>query len=253
MSIKHPHPQPRLPASWGSDPRSVSGRWRGYPARSASANWSARSTGASLENIVAANDRVVAAMERMELPQIYRRSREALHTSSDGQKFEVRRPSLNASHSFKYFGQMQGVSAYTFIVSNAVKPQPSASLIEWMSCQRDDDLFVASLTIAEIRGGILELPDGRRRDALEARFTGNEGPQSLFAGRILSLDDSAGLIWARSMAAGKAAGRPRSALDMILAAVAEANDCMMVTDDERDFWGLQFFNPLRSQAGMEEQ
>ena len=69
----------------------------------------------SLENIVAANDRVVAAMERMELPQIYRRSRETLHTSSDGQKFEVRKPSLNASYSFKYFGQVQGVSAYTFI------------------------------------------------------------------------------------------------------------------------------------------
>ena len=69
----------------------------------------------SLENIVAANDRVVAAMERMELPQIYRRSRDTLHTSSDGQKFEVRKPSLNASHSFKYFGQIQGISAYTFI------------------------------------------------------------------------------------------------------------------------------------------
>ena len=36
----------------------------------------------SLETIVAANDRVVAAMERMELPQIHRRSRETLHTSS---------------------------------------------------------------------------------------------------------------------------------------------------------------------------
>ncbi len=51
----------------------------------------------------------------MELPQIYRRSRKVLHTSSDGQKFEVRQPSLNASYSFKYFGQGQGVSAYTFI------------------------------------------------------------------------------------------------------------------------------------------
>ena len=69
----------------------------------------------SLENIVAANDRVVAAMERMELSQIHRRSRETLHTSSDDQKFEVRKPSLNASHSFKDFGQVQGVSAYTFI------------------------------------------------------------------------------------------------------------------------------------------
>lgn len=69
----------------------------------------------SLDNIVAANDRVVAAMDRMELPGLYRRSQETLHTSSDGQKFEVRRESLNASYSFKYFGKGQGVSAYTFI------------------------------------------------------------------------------------------------------------------------------------------
>ena len=69
----------------------------------------------SLDNIIAANDRVLAATERMELPQIHRKSQTELHTSSDGQKFEVRQPSLNASHSFKYFGQGQGVSAYTFI------------------------------------------------------------------------------------------------------------------------------------------
>jgi TnpA family transposase len=36
------------------------------------------------------------------------------HTSSDGQKFEVRVDSLNANHSFKYFGKEQGVSVYTF-------------------------------------------------------------------------------------------------------------------------------------------
>ena len=69
----------------------------------------------SLDNIIAANDRVLAATQRMELPQIHRKSQRELHTSSDGQKFEVRQPSLNASHSFKYFGQGQGVSAYTFI------------------------------------------------------------------------------------------------------------------------------------------
>ena len=69
----------------------------------------------SLENIVAANDRVVAATERMELPQIYRRSRETLHTSSDGQEIEVSKPSLNASYSFKYFGQVPGVCSCPFI------------------------------------------------------------------------------------------------------------------------------------------
>ncbi|MDE0241564.1 MAG: type II toxin-antitoxin system VapC family toxin [bacterium] len=136
----------------------------------------------------------------------------------------------------------------TNIISNTVKPQPSALLLDWMAARRDEDLFVASLTIAEIRRGILELPSGRKRDALEAWFTGEEGPQVLFAGRILSFDDRAGLVWARLMAEGKAQGRPRSALDMILAAVAEANDCVLVSDNERDFRGLRMFNPLR-QAG----
>ena len=64
----------------------------------------------------------------------------------------------------------------TNIISNAVKPRPSASLLTWMTGQRDDALFIASLTVAEIRRGILEKPDGRKREALEAWFAGPEGP-----------------------------------------------------------------------------
>jgi len=37
------------------------------------------------------------------------------HTSSDGQKFEVKVESLKANHSFKYFGKGKGVSVYSFI------------------------------------------------------------------------------------------------------------------------------------------
>ena len=133
----------------------------------------------------------------------------------------------------------------TNIISNAVKPQPSERLLDWMAGQHDHDLFVASLTIAEIWRGILELPSGKKRGGVEAWFTGEEGPQALFAGRILSFNDRAGLIWARLMAEGKAEGRPRSSLDMILAAVAEANDCVVATENERDFRGLRIVNPLR--------
>jgi predicted nucleic acid-binding protein len=136
----------------------------------------------------------------------------------------------------------------TNILSNLVKPQPSASLMEWMAAQPDEDLFISALTVAEIRRGILEKPRGRKRDALEAWFAGPEGPQALFAGRVLAFDDKAALIWARLMAEGRAAGRPRSALDMIIAAVAGANDCVVVTDNERDFVGLKIFNPMSASA-----
>jgi predicted nucleic acid-binding protein len=133
----------------------------------------------------------------------------------------------------------------TNVISNLVKPQPSGLLLAWMAKQRDDDLFIASLTLAEIRRGILEKPKGRKRDALEAWFFGPDGPQALFAGRILPFDDKAGLIWARLMADGKAAGRPRSALDMVIAAIAGANGCVVVTDNERDFADLGIVELLR--------
>lgn len=133
----------------------------------------------------------------------------------------------------------------TNIISNATKPVPSESLLAWMAEQIDEDLFIASFTVAEIRRGILEKPAGRKRDALETWFAGPDGPPALFAGRVLPLDEKAAHAWARLMAEGKATGRPRSGLDTIIAATAEANACIVVTDNERDFGGVETFNPMR--------
>ncbi len=69
----------------------------------------------SRENLQAANDSILKIMDSMELPNIYRRHKDKLHTSSDGQKFTVRGESLNANYSFKYGGKEQVVSAYSFI------------------------------------------------------------------------------------------------------------------------------------------
>jgi toxin FitB len=133
----------------------------------------------------------------------------------------------------------------TNIISNVTKPEPSELLLEWMSAQSDSDLFISSLTVAEIRRGILDKPKGKKRERLEAWFAGPEGPQSLFKGRVLSFDENAALLWARLMSEGRTAGKLSSDLDMIVAAVAEANGCVIVTDNEKHFSGLDFLNPLR--------
>jgi toxin FitB len=134
----------------------------------------------------------------------------------------------------------------TNIISNVTRPKPSAALLTWMAEQTDSNLFISTLTVAEIRRGLLEKPAGQKRTLLEAWCAGPEGPQALFAGRVLPFDEKAGFIWARLMADGTAKGRPRSALDMIIAAIAEANDCVVVTDNEKHFTGLEFVNPLRA-------
>lgn len=134
----------------------------------------------------------------------------------------------------------------TNIISNVTKPMPAPSLLAWMGAQIDEDLFISSMTIAELHRAILEKPAGKKRDQLEKWFSGADGPQALFAGRVLAFDEKAALIWAKLMAKGTATGRPRSPFDMVIAAVAQANDCVVVTDNEKDFAGIKTINPLRS-------
>ncbi|BBK37874.1 plasmid stability protein StbB [Allostella sp. ATCC 35155] len=136
----------------------------------------------------------------------------------------------------------------TNIVSHATKAVPSRPLVDWLEAQADEDLHIATMTVAEIQRGILLMPTGRRRRLLEDWFGGREGILTLFSGRILAFDGRAALVWARLMAEGTSTDRPRSAIDMIIAAVAEVNECVVVTANERDFAGIPFVNPVRAGA-----
>src|SRR3546814_17957704 len=66
----------------------------------------------SLDNLIAANDRVLQFTDLLELPNLMRRSPDRFPTSSDRQKFDVRSASLTANSSYNYFGKGHGVSAY---------------------------------------------------------------------------------------------------------------------------------------------
>ena len=71
----------------------------------------------SEENTIEANDKIVAFIDSLELPKILKNDSNINHTSSDGQKFNIKSSidSTNAGFSFKYFGTAKGVSVYTFI------------------------------------------------------------------------------------------------------------------------------------------
>jgi predicted nucleic acid-binding protein len=134
----------------------------------------------------------------------------------------------------------------TNIIGNVTKPAPSEDLVAWMAEQPDEDLFISLMTVAEIRREILEKPAAKKRRELERWFSGPEGTPALFAGRVLPFDERASLIWARLMAGGAAKGRTRSPLDMIVAAIAVANDCVIVTENDKHFAGLKIINPMRA-------
>jgi predicted nucleic acid-binding protein len=76
---------------------------------------------------------------------------------------------------------------------------------------------------------VLEKFAGKKRDQLSGGF---QDPRDLrHCSPAIPFDERAGLARGRLVAEGRMKGRPRSALDMI----AEANACIAVTDNDKDF------------------
>jgi TnpA family transposase len=72
---------------------------------------------AAWETLREANDRISNAIAKLPIFRHYDLD-DALHSSSDGQKFETSIHTLNARHSPKYFGLKKGVVSYTLVANN---------------------------------------------------------------------------------------------------------------------------------------
>lgn len=70
-----------------------------------------------LETLKAANDRISNATAALSIFRHYDIN-EAVHSSSDGQKFETRIHTLRSRHSSKYFGLNKGLSSYTLTANH---------------------------------------------------------------------------------------------------------------------------------------
>ena len=69
----------------------------------------------SLDNLRRANDAVVALAGKLPVSRLFRRHPEAVHTSSDGQKYYGAVDSIHAAYSYEYFGQEKGLVSYGFL------------------------------------------------------------------------------------------------------------------------------------------
>ena len=68
-----------------------------------------------LETLKEANDLIANATAKLSIFRHYDIETDVLHSSSDGQRFETQRNTINARHASKYFGLKKGISALTLI------------------------------------------------------------------------------------------------------------------------------------------
>jgi len=120
----------------------------------------------------------------------------------------------------------------TNVLSEAMKPSPAPAVARWIMRERGSDLFTTAVSEAEILYGIAVLPDGRRKDDLEAAA---HSVLALFAGRILPFDSLAAREFARVVADRRRLGRPIDNLDAQIAAIARVHNMSLATRDIRDF------------------
>lgn len=134
----------------------------------------------------------------------------------------------------------------TNVVSELMKASPDESVVGWVAAQPAALLHVASITQAEILHGILLLPAGRKRAAIQAAAEAMFAAE--FAGRILPFASDAAADYARIAADRRKAGRPISQFDAQIAAIALSSRATIATRNVAHFegCGVRVLDPWKS-------
>ena len=116
----------------------------------------------------------------------------------------------------------------------------------WVAIQSAASLFTTTITQAEILHGVLLLPQGRRRDAIEA--AADSMFEEDFAGRILPFGSHAAHAYAEIVVARRESGRPISQFDAQIAAIAHSTGAAVATRNVSDFegCGIKVVDPWQS-------
>lgn len=131
----------------------------------------------------------------------------------------------------------------TNVVSELMRPEPTAAVFEWIAAQPASSQYTTSITQSEILLGVLLLPAGKRRARLQA------AAQSMFsedfAGRVLGFGTDAAPAYAEIAAQRRRAGRPISHFDAQIAAIAKTCGAKVATRNTDDFsgCGITVVNP----------
>ena len=131
----------------------------------------------------------------------------------------------------------------TNVISELVSKRPNAGVIRWIDSTDPERIHLSVVTIGELSKGIEKLQDSTRKDTLKAWLHDDLLVQ--FGGRIVALDIDVMLTWGRLVGRLEREGRPLSAMDSLIAALALHHGFSLVTRNEDDFrgTGVVILNP----------
>ena len=131
----------------------------------------------------------------------------------------------------------------TCVISETRAKKPDPTVIEWLSRQPPETLYLSVLSIGEIKNGICMLGDTKKARALSEWL--NE-LQATFSPRILSVNATVAECWGEILAANAKSGNTRPAIDALIAATAKVDNLILVTRNVHDMdgMGVKLLNPF---------
>ena len=131
----------------------------------------------------------------------------------------------------------------TNVLSELRRPRPEPRVVAFVADRPLEQLFVSSVTLAEIRFGIELLAEPNRRAELNEWLTHKVRP--MFEHRVLQVTEDIMLKWRLLVEVGRKTGHVFSQPDLLIAATAIQHDLTVVTRDRSDFdkAGVPVLNP----------
>jgi predicted nucleic acid-binding protein len=131
----------------------------------------------------------------------------------------------------------------TNVMSELRKMTPHRNVLSFIAALPLEDLYVSDITFAEIRFGIEQQRDPRRRAELAEWLQNAVRP--MFGRRVLSISEDVMLRWRLLVEEGRKVGHTFSQPDLIIAATGLHHGMTVVTRNTADFErsGVQLLNP----------
>lgn len=134
----------------------------------------------------------------------------------------------------------------TCVLSELVKREPEARLVEWVQSQPEERLYLSVLTLGELQKGIARLGGSKRKERLQRWF--DEDLRQRFEGRLVGVTEHVALLWGRLQGRAERRGRSLPVLDGLIAATALSLDAAVVTRNVDDFEssGVEIVDPWKA-------
>jgi len=121
----------------------------------------------------------------------------------------------------------------TNVISETMRERPNPVVSAWIDEQPEEELWTASVVIAELLAGIESMASGRKQNSLREAVEGMLVED--FRGQVLTFNLPAARLYAQILASRKRLGRPIRELDAQIAAIARVHSATLATRNVEDF------------------